>query len=474
MKNYLFNEHAIQSFRDNGYKSTASAVAEIIDNSIEAKADNIRVLMFEESKNTRHKRVDSIAIYDDGTGMSPETMKCALQFGGGTRYDNKVGMGRFGMGLPNASVSVCTKVTVYSWQNNKCFSSCLDIDKIFESKNMELEDPKECKLPKRIVDALELKLGDSGTIVFWENCDRVDYKKAKTIFNKIEDDLCRIYRHFLDNDNDYGERVCIKLIKPRCADSDRFERELLANDPLYLLTPTNTPGYPEDAINFLQNDMVHREKFFTDKGEGEVEIRVSITKPEVHIENSGKTGLLMEHLKLNQGISFVRACREIEHGSFGYCNGYDPRERWWGVEVSVPPVLDELFGVPNNKQTIKNMKRLDQQSLNELLQDRDDNRNLDDFLNSADGQKLSLRRWVNEIIDTSLQSARTEIHSRNTGRKAKINGNKKEELDPASRAMTQVIEITKSKSKYDKEANAKDADIAVSYTHLPLPTKRIV
>jgi hypothetical protein len=35
-------------------------------------------------------------------------------------------------------------------------------------------------------------------------------------------------------------------------------------------------------------------------------------------------------------------------------NGYDPRERWWGVEVDFPPALDELFGVTNNKQAARN------------------------------------------------------------------------------------------------------------------------
>ena len=34
----------------------------------------------------------------------------------------------------------------------------------------------------------------------------------------------------------------------------------------------------------------------------------------------------------------------------GWCIGYDPRERWWGAEIEFPPTLDEVFGVPNNKQ----------------------------------------------------------------------------------------------------------------------------
>ena len=40
---------AIESFRDNGYKSTASALSELLDNSIEADAKNIQILIFEKN-----------------------------------------------------------------------------------------------------------------------------------------------------------------------------------------------------------------------------------------------------------------------------------------------------------------------------------------------------------------------------------------------------------------------------------------
>ena len=36
---------AIETFRDNGYKNTASAISELIDNSIDAKAKNIQILI---------------------------------------------------------------------------------------------------------------------------------------------------------------------------------------------------------------------------------------------------------------------------------------------------------------------------------------------------------------------------------------------------------------------------------------------
>jgi hypothetical protein len=58
----------------------------------------------------------------------------ALQFGNGTRLDPQAqtGMGRFGMGMPSASISQCTRVEVWSWQDgvDSALYTYLDVDKI--------------------------------------------------------------------------------------------------------------------------------------------------------------------------------------------------------------------------------------------------------------------------------------------------------------------------------------------------------
>ena len=69
---------AIESFRDNGYRDAASAISEIIDNSIEAKAKNIKILVFEKSEikaNRPMKQISEIAIVDDGIGMDENEVK---------------------------------------------------------------------------------------------------------------------------------------------------------------------------------------------------------------------------------------------------------------------------------------------------------------------------------------------------------------------------------------------------------------
>ena len=48
---------AIDAFIASGYKSTAAAVSEIIDNSIEAKAKNIEIIIFDKLNDRGIKRI---------------------------------------------------------------------------------------------------------------------------------------------------------------------------------------------------------------------------------------------------------------------------------------------------------------------------------------------------------------------------------------------------------------------------------
>lgn len=350
---------AIEAFRDSGYKNTAAALAELIDNSIEADAKNIQVLTFEEpvilSSRTVH-RIKQIAVYDDGDGMDQETLQLTLQFGMGTRLNSRKGIGRFGIGLPNASVSQCKHVQVYSWQNGECYSTYLDIDEIKSNKQQNANPVIACKLPDHILQHIEGEINTkSGTLVVWSDCDRLDIQRSSTLYNSMEKDLCRIYRHFLDNDNSYGNRVDVKLI---ATGRERVVMQLMANDPIYLLTPNNTPEHEARSTNILHGDVSKIEVPYGDEGKtSTVEIRYTIALPETQSLGGGKA--LGQHYMRNTGISFVRACREIDFGNFGFFNTHEERERWWGCEVRFKPELDELFGVTNNKQSVRGIRYLD-------------------------------------------------------------------------------------------------------------------
>ncbi len=353
---------AIQTFRDNGYKNTASAISELIDNSIDAKAKNIQILVFEETitkSNRPQKQISKIVVLDDGSGMNENDLKTSLQFGNGTKLDSDKGIGKFGIGLPNASVSQCKKVEVYTWQKNKSFYTYLDIDEVKENKQQNINDVEEKNLPEEI--RKEIKLKDTGTAIIWTNCDRLDIARGDTLYRRMSKKLCRVFRHYLDKNSKFKQKVNISY---KVVDGD-FEEELVPNDPMYLSVPNNLPGYEDEAVMDLKtNDDDTREgkielTFLNPKTNNyensNVYFRFSFIRDDVWKKETDQTSPFQIHLKRNSGISFVRDGREIDFGNFGYFTTYELRDRYWGCEIRFDPILDTIFGVSNDKQGVRNI-----------------------------------------------------------------------------------------------------------------------
>lgn len=137
------------ALRNTGYKNIESAVAEIIDNSVEANAKNIFVILREGIATSGRKVVTEIGFLDNGDGMSGDTLEKCLGIGASTRHARK-GMGRFGVGLPQASLYACPEIEVYSWQNGieNAQKVYLDINKIKDGVQTEIEDPEVTIIPE--------------------------------------------------------------------------------------------------------------------------------------------------------------------------------------------------------------------------------------------------------------------------------------------------------------------------------------
>ena len=76
--------------------------------------------------------------------MDAVKLRMALRFGGSTRFDDRQGLGRYGMGLPNSSLSQAKRVTVHSWasQQGDVLQSYLDIDEIASGGITEVPEPR--------------------------------------------------------------------------------------------------------------------------------------------------------------------------------------------------------------------------------------------------------------------------------------------------------------------------------------------
>lgn len=132
----------IQATRDSGYKGTSSAVAELVDNSLQAGATEISVSVTVEEREKTHPVV--LSVIDNGSGMDARTLRTALRFGGSTRFDDRSGLGRYGMGLPNSSLSQAKRVTVHSWRSKEgqVLNSYLDVDEIVAGNTTAVPEPE--------------------------------------------------------------------------------------------------------------------------------------------------------------------------------------------------------------------------------------------------------------------------------------------------------------------------------------------
>jgi hypothetical protein len=347
--------------RDNGYKNTAYALAELIDNSYQAiervreidetHAGEIEVIIVEEevlvAERTR-KRPTRIAVVDNGCGMDAAELRNALQFGNGSHLDDRTGIGRFGMGLPNSTISQCQRVDVWTWQegHNKAIKSHLDLKEIESNRVDEVPIPHPDKVPDEWVELSPLiEKADSGTLVVWSDLDRLKWRTAKSTVENTEELIGRIYRKLISNG------LILKLVI--VSGNHREDYPVRVNDPLYLTALSSTPE-PFDKVAMFQPYGKDGRQVFPVTYKGQVHsvvVTLSYARDEARVLPDGTdAGNLPygKHARGNVGVSIVRADRELILDTAWTNN--DLRERWWGAEISFPPALDEVFGVTNNKQ----------------------------------------------------------------------------------------------------------------------------
>lgn len=153
----------IESMRDIGY-SLETALADIVDNSITAGSSNIRLFA------STDRASPQIAILDDGQGMDSDEILDAMRMGSRSPLEERAqtDLGRFGLGLKTASFSQCRRLTLVS-RKNGCESAAIwDFERVAETDEWLVEIPDK---PEAIPWAD--RLCESGTLVLWENLDRV-------------------------------------------------------------------------------------------------------------------------------------------------------------------------------------------------------------------------------------------------------------------------------------------------------------
>ena len=199
------------SMRDLGY-SLETAVADLIDNSISASANNIEIFC---ASNTE---CPYLAIIDNGKGMNKEEMIDAMRHGSSNpkKERKRDDLGRFGLGLKTASFSQCKRLTVVSSRKGQCCSAEWNLDVIDEKDDWLLSI-----LNKDEISSLPLieRLDETGTLVLWRNLDRLfegksGIKRQEVVNEKIdvlEKHLSLVFHRFLSGEIRGGEKITIAI-----------------------------------------------------------------------------------------------------------------------------------------------------------------------------------------------------------------------------------------------------------------------
>ncbi len=368
MSNIINLKHYTDALRNTGYKNAESAIAEIVDNSIEAEANDILIICNIDASSGR-KVVKEIGILDNGTGMTEKILQSSLCIGESTRRARK-GMGRFGVGLPQASLHIAPRVEVYSWNDkHEVKMVYLDVQEIKNGTQTNIDTPKITKVPnpyhkyiKECNIAGREMVFNKGTLVVWRKCDRLFPKTISPLFERFKKLLGRKFRYFITDNKCY--------IGLSVANTNMYDFLLRPNDPLNIMRDNIVLGDIEDPKNPKENGEPLFELWENGNILGDIKLQIKYTNKEKKvdtsivqvtfsiakeaIQKSGGEGKIGKHCKSLVGVSIVRANREIDFGKFDFFEDVnEPQHRWWGCEIRFMPELDEAFGVANNKQQVE-------------------------------------------------------------------------------------------------------------------------
>ncbi len=196
----------LEALRGLGY-STGAALADIIDNSISAKASEVRVDFVWSGPSSR------ISILDDGCGMDDAELESAMRLGDKNPLDARAAhdLGRFGMGLKTASFSQCRRLTVATVKGGT--TSCLRWDLTELAANPDsgwllFEGPAKGSEPF----VVGLKGKKAGTLVLWETPDLVvtsgyTSDDFNDLIDRVESHLAMVFHRLLQ-----GPRARLRIL----------------------------------------------------------------------------------------------------------------------------------------------------------------------------------------------------------------------------------------------------------------------
>lgn len=308
----------IASMRSIGY-SFETAISDIIDNSISAKASKIAIY------NRFFNGIPYIQIVDNGIGMSEDELIEAMRLGSKNPNDirDEGDLGRFGLGLKSASFSQCKNLTVVTKCNDKLTGYKWDLDYVQNTNKfqvVQLSNDEILTFPN--ID--ELVINDSGTIVHWEKFDRISNSslnlvdELSNLMNKAIDHIALIFHRFIEE----GINITVN-----------FE-SVVAKDP-FLVKHIGTQELQSKKVT-IENEIVYLYPY------------VLPHYSRLNSADQRKSGKISEHYK-SQGFYLYRNKRLIIWGDYLGLARRSELGKNVRIKVDLPNSLDHLWEIDVKK-----------------------------------------------------------------------------------------------------------------------------
>jgi hypothetical protein len=325
----------IRSLRDIGYEFS-DAVADIIDNSIEAQATVINIIF-------RFEGEDSyLIIADNGVGMTAKGIQEGLRFGSNRSYEDVNDLGRYGLGLKTASLSQCERLTVSARRGEEralINSFCWDLDHIEKTNRWEILKINADKIKEEALHHLQ---DTTGTVVTWERLGRLlgykypsgehARKQVAQMADGLKLHLGMVFHRFLSGEI-RGKRIAIYINEQKVMPWDPFSRGEKNTQKLdQIIIPLS---FEDDLHNVIvQPYILPPQSLFS--------------SPKAHLSASGP-----EKWNKQQGFYIYRSNRLIQTGGWSGLRTSDEHTKLVRMAVFIPSQLDELFQVNVAKKHLK-------------------------------------------------------------------------------------------------------------------------
>jgi len=318
-----------------GYDFPA-AVADLVDNSIEAGATRVDI-------DVRGDVDDSwVRISDNGKGMKPADIREALRFGTVRDYDERKALGKFGLGLKTASMSQCQHLLVASRANPdqpQISAYAWDLAHVEETDSWEILVVGPTQHAEILREPL---LAHTGTVVLWRRLDRMlgfkhPYggmvkRRLATMCAELEEHLAMVFHRFIAGEAGVS-KLRITVNGKRLHAWDPFARTEIATvrlDPVDIV-------YDHDGV----------------QGRVKIEPFVLPHQHEFSSASAHAAAAGPERWNRQQGFYIYRADRMVQSGGWSTIRTLDEHIKLARVAVSFDPRLDEAFRVNVAKMRVQ-------------------------------------------------------------------------------------------------------------------------